>query len=144
MSDAARTILIVTDDPIFSGEVAELMLRAGVRKVRFAGSHEALDLTRAIAPDLVLLHMPSGQMELGWGCYTMLRADATTAAIPVLMYAPPCELERAVGEAALAPPLVSTDWLPAQVSMLVGGSARSRMRADDDVAERFPTGRDDL
>jgi CheY-like chemotaxis protein len=143
MSNAARTILIVTDDPTFSGEVTEVMLRAGVRKVRFASSHEALDLARVIAPDLVLLHVPSEQIEAGWGCYAMLRADATTSTIPVLMYAPSCELERAVGEAAAAP-LVPADRLLAQVSMLIGGSARQRIRNDDDFAERFPTGRDDL
>lgn len=143
MSDEARTILIVTDDLAFSGQVSELMLRAGARKVQFAGSRDALDMTRAVAPDLVLLHVPHERGETSWDCYATLRADTTTSSIPVVLYAPPREQERAVGAAAPEPP-GQPDRFLAQMSMLMGGSARQQRRLDDGVAERFPTGRDDL
>jgi len=98
MSDEARTVLIVTDDPGFLGQVSELMLRAGVHTLRFAPTEEALKLTHALMPDLVLIHMAPNGRDAGHTCYELLQSDAALACIPMLLYAPPAVLaERAVG-----------------------------------------------
>jgi DNA-binding response OmpR family regulator len=143
MSDAARTILIVTDDQAFSAPISELMLRAGARTLRFASSRDALDMTRAIAPDLVLLHVPSEQLKTEWAAYAGLWADMATSAIPILMYTQQFEQERAVGAAAPYMPEHS-DQILARMSMLVSGSGRNKHRPDDGYIQQFPTGRDDL
>src|SRR5215212_677807 len=73
MSDDARTVLIVTDDPGCSGQISELMLRAGVHTIRFAATEEALKRTHACMPDLVLIHMTRSAGDAGHACYELLQ-----------------------------------------------------------------------
>jgi DNA-binding NtrC family response regulator len=67
MSDEARTVLIVTDDPGCSGQISEQLLRAGVHTIRFAPTQEARKLTHAFMPDLVLIHMTRSASDAGQG-----------------------------------------------------------------------------
>jgi len=142
MSDTPRTILIVADDPVFSGHISELLLRAGVRAVRFASSRDALEVIRANAPNMVLLQMPREQLESGWNCYMTLRSETALSAIPILIYTPPCEQDRTVGSALEMPGHIYQTL--AQLSLLLGGPAHQLRWNADEYVERFPTGRDDL
>jgi len=149
MSDEARTVLIVTDDPGFSGQVSEQMLRAGVHTIRFAATQEALKLTHAFMPDLVLIHMARSGSNACHACYELLQSDSALACIPMLLYAPPARLaERAVGAPATS---VSADWLNGadmligQISPLLGLASAAWPDANRESNEyRFPIGRDDL
>jgi CheY-like chemotaxis protein len=148
MSDEARTVLIVTDDPGFSGQISELVLRACVHTIRFAPTEEALKLTHAFMPDLVLIHMTRSARDAGHACYALLQSDAALACIPML-YAPPTVLaERAIGAPATS---ASHDWLNeadmliGQISPLLGVAPALRQSTNRGVNEyRFPIGRDDL
>src|SRR5215213_2636853 len=149
MSDEARTVLIVTDDPGFSGQVSEQMLRAGVHTIRFAPTQEALKLTHAFMPDLVLIHMARRGRDAGHACYELLQSDSALACIPMLLYAPPIvQAERAVGAPATsaAPDwLNGADMLIGQISPLLGVASATWQRANRESNEyRFPIGRDDL
>jgi CheY-like chemotaxis protein len=149
MSDEARTVLIVTDDPSFSALISELMLRAGVQTIRFAQTQEALKLTRHLMPDLVLIHIARGSADAGHVCYETLQSDSALAHIPMLLYAPPIALsERAIGAPAMS---VSADRhhladrLVGQISPLLGIASPLRQHADHGSNEyAFPIGRDDL
>ena len=149
MSDEARTVLIVTDDPAFSGQVSEQMLRAGVHTIRFAPTQEALKLTHAFMPDLILVHMARSGRDAGQACYALLQSDSALACIPMLLYAPPIVLaERAVGAPATS---ASPDWLNGadrligQLSPLLGVASATWQSANCESNEyRFPIGRDDL
>jgi CheY-like chemotaxis protein len=149
MSDDARTVLVVTDDPSFSAMVSEQILRAGVQTIRFAPTQEAPKLTRHFMPDLVLVHMPRGCLAVGWECYHMIQSDATLTAIPILFYTSPGLLaERVVGaptERHIGARLAVPDRLIGQISPLLGVASvkwQSTNRESNDY--RFPIGRDDL
>jgi DNA-binding response OmpR family regulator len=139
----------VTDNPSFSGQVSELMLRAGVRTIRFAQIADALELARTITPDLVLVHVPRDNIEASWACYQALQGDARLGSIPVLIYAPPTTLaERAVGSPAqglAAAQMAESDMLMARIHWLLGVALPAWQRADMRASEHaFPTGRDDM
>src|SRR5215217_2017614 len=149
MSDEARTVLIVTDDSGFSGQISEVMLRAGVHTIRFAPTEEALKLTHAFMPDLVLIHMAHSARDAGQACYALLQSDAALACIPMLLYAPPTVLaERAVGTPATS---ASSDWLN-RADMLIGqlrpllGVASAAWQNTNHTSNNYalPLGRDDL
>ena len=149
MSDEARTVLIVTDDPGFSGQVSELMLRAGVHTIRFAPTKEALKRTHACMPDLVLIHMTRSAGDAGQACYALLQSDAALACIPMLLYAPPTVLaEHAIGApAASAAPdwLNEADMLIGQISPLLGVASATWQRTNRESNNyALPLGRDDL
>src|SRR5689334_15861492 len=97
LSDVARTVLIVTNDLDFSGQVSDLMLRAGVQTICFAQFANALQLTQILAPDLVLIHAPREHSAAGWACYQMIQSDATLGSAVALISMPAsAPLERAV------------------------------------------------
>jgi CheY-like chemotaxis protein len=148
MSDEARTVLIVTDDPGFSGQVSELMLRAGVHTLCFAGTSDALQRARKLAPHLIMVHIPRDRMSAGWECYQLLQSDASIAAIPVLIYTPPQVLaERVVGapyQPAPDDPLGFADLLAARLGPLIGAPLAWRRGERAAHEQALPTGRDDL
>jgi CheY-like chemotaxis protein len=149
MSSAARTVLIVTDYPSFSAPVSELMLRAGVQTIRFTQTQEALNLTRHLMPDLVLIHIARDGTDAGYACYEILASDSALASIPMLLYAPPVALrERAVGATATG---VSTDrlnganMLLGKISTLLGIAPLAWQRTGPGSNDYgLPIGRDDL
>jgi len=149
MSDEARTVLIVTDDPRCSGQISEQLLRAGVHTIRFAPTKEGQKLTHAFMPDLVLIHMARSAGDAGQACYALLQSDAAVACIPMLLYAPPIVLaERAVGAPATSAAL---DWLNradrliGQISPLLGVVPATWQRINHRSNNyALPLGRDDL
>ena len=148
MSDEARMVLIVTDDPCFSGQVSELMLRAGVHTLCFAGTSDALPRARKLAPDLIVVHIPRDRMSAGWECYQLLQSDASIAAIPVLIYTPPQVLaERVVGapnRPSLDDPQGFADLLTARLGPLIGTPLAWPRGDTASYEQTLPTGRDDL
>jgi len=149
MSDEARTVLIVTDDPRFSGQVSEQLLRAGIRTIRFAPTQEALKLTHSFMPDLVLIHMARSGSDAAYACYELLQSDSALACIPMLLYTPPSVLaERAISAPATsAAPnwLNRADILIGQISPLFGVASATWLSATCEPNEYpFPSGRDDL
>jgi CheY-like chemotaxis protein len=148
MSDAARTILVVTDDPCFSSQLSEFLLRAGIRTVCFARTPEALERACALLPDQILLHIPREQLDAGWACSALLQAHPKLASIPVLLYTPPCLTRHAVGSPTgglFGEHLTASDLLTAQMSSLLGGTRPVQQRvAMAPIQQAFPHGRDDL
>jgi len=149
MSDEAHTVLIVTDDPSFSALIAEQLLRVGVRTIRFAKIHEALQRTRHVMPDLILIHMPHSYLDIGWECYYMLQSDAALATVPILLYSSPRVLaERTVGAGTdrhAVDRIAVSDILTGQISPLLGAALSMCQRAETGPNEyTFPSGRDDL
>jgi ActR/RegA family two-component response regulator len=149
MSDGARTVLIVTDDPCFSALISELMLRAGVQTIRFAQTHEALKLTRHFRPALVLIHMARGNTDAGYACYEMIQSDAALAHISLLLYTQPIALAKHAMNTPAArqstDQLNLSDMLIAQITPLLGVLPTRWQHTDASLNEyAFPRGRDDL
>lgn len=150
MSDDARVILVVTDDPSLSALISEPLLRTGAQEIRFAQGHDAVDLARELLPAMVLVHAQPGCLDDAWDCFHMLQSDEVARTIPALLYAPPQEvlLERSVGEPLVSAPgrqrAAPPGPLPARHSARLGASAPSP-RASYSLREQgLPLGRDDL
>jgi CheY-like chemotaxis protein len=149
MSDAARTILVVTDDSYFSSQLSEFLLRGGIRTVCFARTPEALERACDLLPDQILLHIPREHLDAGWACSALLQAHPKLASIPVLLYTPPCGVTRcAAGSPAgglIGEHLTASDLLTAQMSSLFGGTRPVQPHvAMAPLQQAFPHGRDDL
>ncbi len=153
MSDDVPMILVVTGDPAFSAQISEPMLRTGAQELRFAQSHEAIDLARELLPAMVLVHAQPGYLDEALDCMALLQTDDVTRTIPALLYAPPQEalLERAAGEPLAAEPCPTPRSQPALPSALLGqlGAILAERRAPAPSAfsmleQSLPLGRDDL
>ena len=88
MSITGSVIMVVSDHKRFSGWVTELLLRAGVRAIRFAKSTEASAQIQEYPPDLVILHVPQDQHGPAWQAYQTLQRDLQQIRAPVLLYGP--------------------------------------------------------
>jgi DNA-binding response OmpR family regulator len=79
-----KKILVVEDDPDLV-ELLSFNLRAcGFAVSTSADGVDALKKARAIMPDLILLDLMLPQLD-GFGVCEILRRDAATAAIPIIM-----------------------------------------------------------
>jgi hypothetical protein len=129
--------------------MSELLLRTGVRTVRFAQTNNALEVMRYLTPALVLFHIPQEQLDAGWAYYARLLFDPVVASMPVLLYTSPFALHRRLvggqyGDLS-ADGLAESDMLTAQVSSLIGATRPTWQRVHAASSEQpFPTGRDDL
>lgn len=149
MSDVARTVLIVTNDLDFSGQVSEHLLRAGVRTIRFARFANALELTQRLAPELVLIHAPREHVAAGWACYQMIQSDTTLRSIVALISVPASALiehaAAAPAQALAATHRARSNMLTAQISALLTVALPARLAAGSQPSEHaFPIGRDDV
>jgi len=79
------TILVIDDDPLVLGTLAELLIAHGHRVLNVATGREGLELARAERPDLILVdyHMP--EMD-GLEVVGALKSDTTTRGIPVVAF----------------------------------------------------------
>jgi hypothetical protein len=146
MDDAMGSVLVITDEPAFSAQLSELILRAGVQKLCFARMAQASERIRQVLPAPILLHIPNAHLPAGVACYTQLQSDAMTAAIPKLLYAPAAALsERVVGAAdqlADTEQISASDLLTAQ---MIQGLLLTRRRTEPASNEQaLPHGWDDL
>jgi DNA-binding response OmpR family regulator len=114
-----KKILVVDDD----AEIVEL-LRFNLKQAGFSvgtarDGLEALKKTRSIVPDLILLDLMMPELD-GLAVCEILRRDATTAAIPILLLtAISSELGRLAGLHAGATGYMSKPFSPQEVVVRV-------------------------
>lgn len=77
-------ILIVDDQPDLAGMMADLLGDAGYATRTAADGRAALAEVQADPPDLLLLDVQMPELD-GFEVAAMLKADPTTAAIPIIM-----------------------------------------------------------
>jgi CheY-like chemotaxis protein len=83
MQPIAKTILVVDDDADARRIARTWLEGAGRRVLEAADGHECLRVAREQSPDLILLDLVLPDMD-GWEAARELRADPTTASIPIL------------------------------------------------------------
>jgi CheY-like chemotaxis protein len=118
-----RTILVIDDEECIRSVIADILEGPGCRVVAAADGASGLASARHYVPDLILLDhlMPevSGAEVLGW-----LRADAATAAIPVIM------MSGMPGAAFTAAAYLAKPFTPAELGKAIDGAlARGRAAA---------------
>jgi class 3 adenylate cyclase len=80
-----RPLILVVDDTPENVEIVEMRLAAQGFEVATAGDgEEALEKTRALAPDLILLDIMMPRLD-GIGATRRLRADASLPFIPIIL-----------------------------------------------------------
>ena len=81
---AAGTVLVIDDDQDAREITHRFLTKEGFRVVSAAGGQEGLRLARELGPDAIMLDVLMPSMD-GWSVLSELKADATTAGIPVIM-----------------------------------------------------------
>ena len=84
MSEAARRILLAEDDRFLRKAAETALKRGGFTVIPAVDGEEALRMARAESPDLILLDLIMPKMQ-GFEVLRALKADAATAAIPVVI-----------------------------------------------------------
>jgi CheY-like chemotaxis protein len=77
-------ILVVDDDDDFREALCEVLIGAGYPVAQAASGEEALIRVGEETPGMVLLDLKMPGID-GWGVMERLRADARTAAVPILI-----------------------------------------------------------
>ena len=97
-------ILVVEDDPAIATVVEETLAAEGYEVVR-TGAARALRLAQELRPDVILLDYAMPDMD-GAEISRRLRADPTTAAIPIILMSahPPATRPRMPVDAELPKP----------------------------------------
>eukprot|EP01035_Chromulina_nebulosa_P059914 gene59914-81971_t len=80
---AAPSILVVDDQPINVQLLKRKLEREGIKVTAAYNGLEALDLTKKVTPDLILLDVMMPDMD-GIEVCQRLQADETTRGIPVI------------------------------------------------------------
>ena len=80
-----RRVLVVEDDPQLAAVVETTLRRHGLEVMHARTGHDALQLCRATAPDLIVLDLviPDGD---GFSVIDWMRAQGRLAKVPVLVY----------------------------------------------------------
>ena len=134
----ATRILVVEDDPDIAHLVARYLDKAGFQTEHASTGRDALLAISARPPDLVILDLMLPQVD-GLEVCRILRGDATTSALPIIMLTARAEeSERIVGlelgaDDYLAKPF-SPGELVARVRALLRRAQRSEARAQTRVA----------
>jgi DNA-binding response OmpR family regulator len=79
-----RKVVCVEDEPEMIDLMRLILSRKGFEVIGANGGVEGLKTIRAEKPDLVLLDLMMPEMD-GWQVYQQLKADASTADIPVIV-----------------------------------------------------------
>jgi DNA-binding response OmpR family regulator len=117
----AKRILIVEDDPDIAHLVARYLTKAGFVTEQIASGREAMQVVTARTPDLMVLDLMLPHVD-GLEICRRVRADASTAALPIIMLTARAEeSERIVGLE-----LGADDYLPKPFSP---GELVARVRA---------------
>ena len=85
MERIAPLIYVVEDTAEIRAIFVELLSDAGYRVLGFATAQEAQQLISSQRPDLLLLDNHLELYAAGWGLLTMLRTDAATCTIPIIL-----------------------------------------------------------
>lgn len=76
-------ILLVEDDELNRDMLGRRLVRKGFEVAVAVDGQQAIEMTRAEAPDLVLMDMSLPVVD-GWAATRALKADAETAGVPVI------------------------------------------------------------
>ncbi len=121
----AATVLVVDDDPVIQTLLRVNFELEGYRVLIAADGREALHRARADRPDVVILDVMMPKMD-GIQVASTLKADAATAAIPIIMLSAKAQTSDILaGQATGAESYVTKPFDPlllvSQVATLVGG-----------------------
>jgi two-component system sensor histidine kinase/response regulator len=78
------TILVIDDDAVVRDLMSRSLTKLGFRTVTARTGAEALETAKKVRPRLITLDVMMPEMD-GWSVLKLLKADAGTAAIPVIM-----------------------------------------------------------
>jgi len=132
-------ILVVDDEPD-AVELVEFNLKnAGFEVVTAADGAEALKKARATLPDLIVLDLMIPEVD-GLEVCKLLRRDAATAGIPILMLtAKAAEIDRVLGLELGADDYVTKPFSPRELMLRIKGLLRRR-ETTESKAERMQFG----
>ena len=103
MLQANATLAVITDDPQLHDHVQGLFADPDAPEI-LCVEHQSTTLCSRVAPDLIVMALPRGQIHNLAATLDMLAHDATLAQLPVLVYVPEADqsslLEACVGGAA--------------------------------------------
>src|SRR5690606_23884484 len=88
------TVLVVEDEPLIAETLEAYLRRDGFRTERAGDGRRALELFRAVAPDLVLLDLMLPEVD-GWEVLRAIRAERPTPVIVITARSD--EVDRLVG-----------------------------------------------
>jgi two-component system, cell cycle response regulator DivK len=121
----SATVLVVEDNPLNRKLVRDVLGHAGFRVLESEDAEQGIELARAEQPDLILMDVQLPGID-GVQALGRLRADAATAAIPVVAltaFAMKDDRERFLSagfDGYLEKP-ISVTGLPGQVEALIAG-----------------------
>jgi len=84
VAEGARRVLVIDDEATVRDLMRRFLAREGYDVVAASNGEEGLRLARELAPDAITLDVMMPGMD-GWAVLAALKADAQTAAIPVVM-----------------------------------------------------------
>jgi DNA-binding response OmpR family regulator len=119
VTDRKKTVLVVEDEEALAKAIAATLNEGGLETVIAHRGSDALELTRRLHPDLVLLDVMMFGMS-GFEVCARLTSDPETSDIPVIIVTAKAEEEdRAVGIAAGATAYVTKPFSPVRLIKLV-------------------------
>jgi len=80
----AKTVLVIDDEEAARDLLVEVLFEAGYAALAAVSGREGLEFARRILPDVICLDVLMPSMD-GWEVLRQLKADAATAAIPVVI-----------------------------------------------------------
>ena len=95
-----KRVLIVEDEASIARILEHNLERAGFATVIAADGEAALECVRATRPDLVILDLLLPRLD-GWAVAERLKADRSTADIPILMLSIVADRERGLAAGAI-------------------------------------------
>jgi DNA-binding response OmpR family regulator len=125
-----RDVLIVEDDPDIAGLLIHYLEREGFAPRAVGSGSAALAAVREALPDLIVLDLMLPGLD-GFGVCRALRADAATAAVPIIMLtARAGEADRVAGLNLGADDYVTKPFSPKELVARVKAHLRRVRRAD--------------
>lgn len=85
MSDSKGTILLVEDNPNLRTLYADILLFDGFEVLTAGDGEEGWEVARASKPDFILLDLEMPKLD-GFGVLKLIRSNAETKAIPVVVF----------------------------------------------------------
>ena len=132
-SDPRKLILIADDDPDGRETLRQLFTHAGYRIAEAADALRAIELAKALAPDLIIMDLGFPELD-GWEATRRLKADPHTRSIVILVLsAHVFETDRARAAAAgcdaFLPKPSEMDDILACARRLIGSADKERQGA---------------
>ena len=120
MTDGARGVLVVDDDPAIRAFVSELLADEGYEVKTAANGRDALAVLASWLPDVILLDLMMPEMD-GWAFLTRQQLDLELVRIPVIVMSASYNLRGGAGRIAAADVVAkpfAIDQLLAKVEVL--------------------------